>query len=70
MDIARAGLDSSSARSMNSHPPILALKSAGGNTDDPKPVVIVKVAGGVAVANRRAAVSRVVIPGTAPQQLD
>jgi hypothetical protein len=54
---------------MNSHPSILDLKSAGGTTDYPKPVVIVKVARVVTVSNRRAAVIRVVIPGTAAQQL-
>jgi hypothetical protein len=67
--IAGADLDSSLARSVNSHPPTLALKSAGRNTDNPKPNVVVLIVGRVLIAVSRATVPRIVVPGTAPQQL-
>jgi hypothetical protein len=54
---------------MNSHPSNLALKSAGGNTHNSKPQVVVSVVRGVSVANTGAAVVWVVVPGTAPHQL-
>lgn len=67
--ITGAGLDSSSARSANFHPPTLAQKSAGRNTHHPKTEVVVPIIRRVAVAQGRATVARIVVPGTAPHQL-
>jgi len=50
---------------MNSHPSVLAAKSAGSNTDDPKAVVVVALTRIVVVASGRATVPRIVVPGAA-----
>ncbi len=66
--IAGTGLDSPKVRPTDSHLPVLAAKSAGGDADNTKTdIVVTVVAIVVVVAVRRAAVFRIVDPGAAPQ---
>jgi len=52
---------------MQSLTPILTEGSAGrGNAHHPKTEIVVAVAGGIVVANRRAAIARIVVPRAAP----
>jgi len=52
---------------MNSHPPILTHKSAGGSDNNPKPNIVVPVVALVPVAIRTTAVLRIFVPRTATQ---
>jgi hypothetical protein len=54
---------------MNSHPSALAAKSAGGNADDPKAVVVVALTRVIIVASGRATIPRIVDPGAAALRL-
>jgi hypothetical protein len=66
--ITGASLDSSSTRQMNSHPPVLVLKSARGTANNPKPNIVVPIVRVVPVAIGRTAVPRIVVPRTTAQQ--
>ena len=54
---------------MDSHPPALVQKSTAANTHNPKTDIVVDVVTprDIVVAIRRAAVVRIVVPGTAAQ---